>query len=46
MKLMRTEKVQLWFMINANKLYVAAAVFGAIFVLIWGGCFSMEIRGR
>ncbi|WP_259396063.1 hypothetical protein [Pseudoalteromonas sp. SR45-1] len=36
MKLMRTEKVQLWFMINANKLYVAAAVFGAIFVLIWG----------
>lgn len=36
MKLMRTEKVQLWFMINANKLYVAAAVFGAIFVFIWG----------
>ena len=42
MTLMRSEKVQLWFLINANKLFVAAAAFGVIFVLIWGDASQWE----
>jgi len=39
---MSSEKIQLWFLVNANKLYVAAAIFGAIFILIWGDASQWE----
>lgn len=42
MKLMSSEKIQLWFLVNANKLYVAAAIFGAIFILILGDASQWE----
>ncbi|MCM2681110.1 hypothetical protein [Echinimonas agarilytica] len=33
---MRSEKIQWWFIANANKMYVITAVFSFIFVMIWG----------